>query len=114
MVKDAKRLLEDIIKKKKAIPFKRYKKEVPHKKLDYKWYAGRFPVKVARVLLSLLEEMESNAEYKGFNIENLKLIHAASQRGRKIRKAIPRAHGRATPYYDTLTHVELVGYEAFQ
>lgn len=113
MVKDAKLLLENVVAKKTAIPFKRYKKEVPHRAMSDKWYAGRYPVKAARVMLRLLEEMESSAEYKGFNLDNLKLIHAASQRGRKIRKAIPRAHGRATPYYDTLTHIELVGYESF-
>lgn len=113
LVKDAKRLMEDVIAMKRAIPYRRYRKEVSHRSLDAKWSAGRYPVKAAKIMLKLLEEMEANAEYKGFNLDALKIIHAASQRGRKIRKVIPRAHGRASPYYDTLTHVELVGYEAF-
>lgn len=109
---EAKRFLEEIIKMKRPVPFKRYKKEVPHRRMDEKWYAGRYPVKAAKRILRLLEELEANAEYKGMDAENLVIIHAASQRGRKIRKYIPRAFGRATPYFETLTHVELVGYEA--
>ncbi|HID17903.1 TPA: 50S ribosomal protein L22, partial [Candidatus Bathyarchaeota archaeon] len=106
------RFLEEITKMKRPVPFKRYKKEVPHRRMDEKWYAGRYPVKAAKRILRLLEELEANAEYKGMDAENLVIIHAASQRGRKIRKYIPRAFGRATPYFETLTHVELVGYEA--
>ena len=109
---EAKRFLEEITKMKRPVPFKRYKKEVPHRRMDEKWYAGRYPVKAAKRILRLLEELEANAEYKGMDAENLVIIHAASQRGRKIRKYIPRAFGRATPYFETLTHVELVGYEA--
>lgn len=109
---EAKRFLEEVIKMKRPVPFKRYKKEVPHRRMDEKWYAGRYPVKAAKKILKLLEELEANAEYKGMDVENLIIIHAASQRGRKIKKYIPRAFGRATPYFETLTHVELVGYEA--
>jgi large subunit ribosomal protein L22 len=109
---EAKTLLEEVKALKKAIPFKRYKKEVPHRRMNEKWYAGRYPVKVADKLLKLLNELEANAEYKGLNPENLIIIHAASQRGRKIKRYIPRAFGRATPKFETLTHIELVGYEA--
>lgn len=109
---EAKRFLEEVIKMKRPVPFRRYKKEVPHRRMDEKWYAGRYPVKAAKRILKLLEELEANAEYKGMDVENLIIIHAASQRGRKIKKYIPRAFGRATPYFETLTHVELVGYEA--
>ena len=43
--------------------------------------------------------------------EKLKIMHAASHRGMKIRKYIPRAFGRASAYFNTLTHIELIGYE---
>lgn len=111
-VSEAKSFLEEVKAMKKPVPFKRYKKEVPHRRMNEKWYAGRYPVKVADKILKLLNELEANAEYKGLNIENLVIIHAASQRGRKIKRYIPRAFGRATPKFETLTHVELVGYEA--
>ncbi|MEM2897152.1 MAG: 50S ribosomal protein L22 [Candidatus Bathyarchaeia archaeon] len=108
---EAKGLLEDVIAKRKAIAYRRYKKEVPHKNLQEKWYAGRYPVKAATKILKLLEELEANAEYKGLDTERLRIIHAASQRGMKIKKYIPRAFGRSSPSFETLTHVELVGYE---
>jgi large subunit ribosomal protein L22 len=111
-IAEAKTLLEEVIKKKRAIAYRRYKKEVSHKNLPERWYAGKYPVKAADRILMLLNELEANAEYKGLDLENLRIIHAASHRGRKIRGYTPRGFGRASPSYETLTHVELVGYEA--
>jgi large subunit ribosomal protein L22 len=108
---DAKTLLEEVIKKKRPIAYRRYKKEVSHKSLPERWYAGKYPVKAADRILKLLRELEANAEYKGLDLENLRIIHAASHRGRKIRAYIPRAFGRASPSFNTLSHIELVGYE---
>jgi len=108
---DAKILLENVIKKKRAIAYKRYRKEVPHRSMPERWDAGRYPVKAADRILGLLRELEANAEYKGLDLENLRIIHAASHRGRKIRSYVPRAFGRASPSFKTLSHIELVGYE---
>ena len=113
-VKEAKTLLEQVASMKTAIPFRRYKKKVPHHRLREKWGAGKYPVKAAKRMLKLLEELEADAEYKGFDLDNLRLIHAASHRGRKIKKALPRAFGRTSPDYNTLTHIELVGYETYR
>jgi len=107
----AKDLLEGVTNKKRAIAFRRYHKEVPHRSLDEGWYAGRFPVKAAKMFLFLLEELESNAEYKGLDVDRLRIVHAASQRGMKTQRVVSRAYGRATPFRDTLVHVELMGYE---
>jgi len=108
---EAKTLLEQVIKKRRPIAFRRYKKKVAHKSLPEKTFAGRYPVKTADRILRLLRELEANAEYKGLDIENLKIIHAVSHRGRKIRAYTPRAFGRASPSFETLSHVEIVGYE---
>lgn len=110
-VADAKEMLEQVSAKRRAIPYKRHKKEVPHKSMNERWYAGRYPVKAASTILRLLEGLEANAEYKGLNLTKLRIIHASSQRGMKIRDYVPRAHGRSSPNFDTLTHLELVGYE---
>ncbi len=112
-VKEAKAILEQVASMKTAIPFRRHKKAIGHRRLQEKWYTGRFPVKAAKTVLKLLDQLEANAEYKGFNLDSLRVIHAASHRGRKMKKGIPRAFGRASPDYKTLTHIELVGYEAF-
>lgn len=110
-VAEAKGLLEQVSVKAKAIPYKRHKKEVPHKSIDG-WHAGRYPVKAASVILKLLEGLEANAEYKGLNVTNLRIIHASSHRGMKVRNYTPRAFGRSSPSFNTLTHLEIVGYES--
>jgi len=107
----AKELLEAVQKKKRAIAYRRYNKEVPHRRMDEAWSAGRYPVKAAKAFLFLLEELESNAEYKGLDVDRLRIVHAAAQRGMKSRRYISRAYGRSSPYLNTLVHVELMGYE---
>lgn len=110
---EAKKLLERVMEKKQAVAYRRYKKEVPHKKqLAEPFYAGRFPEKAAGRLLHLLEELEANAEYRNLDVERLRIIHAASQRGPKVPRRNPRAFGRSDLLRGVLTHIELVGYEA--
>ena len=48
------------------------------------------------------------AEYKGLDTERCRIIHAAVMKGRSIKRYIERAHGRSTPYFDTLIHIEIV------
>ena len=109
---DAKKLLERVIDKKQAVAYRRYKKEVPHRReLSERWFAGRFPEKAAGRILRLLEELEANAEYRNLDTERLKIIHAASQRAGKIPRRSPRAFGRSDLLKATMTHIELVGYE---
>ena len=108
---EAKTLLEQVIKKRLPIAYRRYKKKVAHKSMPEKTFAGRDPVKTADRILRLLRELEANAEYKGLDIDRLRIVHAASQRGMKTQRYISRAFGRASPYRNTLVHVELMGYE---
>jgi large subunit ribosomal protein L22 len=106
----AKKLLEEVEEKKTSIPCRRYKKEVPHRG-HQGFHAGRYPINAANSIRRLLDELEANAEYRGLDPEKVKIMHAVSHRGMKIRKYIPRAFGRTSAYLNTLTHVELVGYE---
>jgi large subunit ribosomal protein L22 len=109
---EAKKLLERVVEKKQAISYRRFKKEVPHRRqLPEPFFAGRFPQKAAGKVLHLLEELEANAEYRNLNVENLRIIHAAAQRGPGVPKRSPRAFGRSDLLKGTLTHIELVGLE---
>jgi large subunit ribosomal protein L22 len=111
-VPEAKKLLERVIAKQQAVAYRHYKKEVPHKRnLNEGWYAGRYPQKAAGRFLHLLEELESNAEYRNLDVERLKIIHAAAQRGPHVPRRSPRAFGRSDLLTGTTTHIELVGYE---
>ena len=107
----ARALLEDVINLKRAIPFRRYKKKVGHRRQLQGFYAGRYPVKIAKMMLKLLDSLEANAEYRGLDISRLHIIHAAAYPGRKLKRTIPRAFGRTTAKDKVLVHVEIVGAE---
>lgn len=104
----AKQVLENVIEKKQLIPYKRHNKEIPHRRGVPKFYTGRYPQKAAKEILKVLGQVESNAEFKGLVVENVRITHLAAQRARKIKKYIPRAFGRSSPYFDLLTHIEVV------
>ena len=73
--------------------------------------SGRYPEKAATEILKLLDNLESNAEYKGMDLDRLKIINATMQKGVSIKRFIPRAQGRATPKNDIMTHMEIVAQE---
>jgi large subunit ribosomal protein L22 len=106
-LEDAKSFLEDVVELKKPVPYYRYRGKVPHSKELQGHDAGRYPEKAAREILKILESVEANAEFKGLYADRLRIVHMAAHRGRVIRKYIPRAFGRASPYFNHMTHVEV-------
>ena len=102
--------LLDVTNFKRSIPFGRYKNQVGHKS-DPGTMSGRYPQKAATEILKLLDNLESNAEYKGMDLDRLKIINATVHKGRLVKRFIPRAQGRATPRNNVLTHIELVAQE---
>ena len=70
----ARRFLQDVIDKKRAVPYRRYNKQMAHKKGLVGWYAGRYPVKAASEIMKILNGLEANAEDKGLYVENMKII----------------------------------------
>ena len=109
----AKAFLEDVIKLKQAVPFKRFNKKRGHRRglKRFKWFAGGYPEKSARLVYQVIENAEANGEYKGLDMDRVVVLHSAAIRGRTIKRYIERAHGRSTPYNQTLTHIEIVLYE---
>ena len=108
MLNDAKQYLRDVTAKKKAIPYTRYNKKLPHRHGLIKTFAGRYPIKASQQILDVLESAQSNAENKGLDVDRLRIMHAAAYQGIKLKRYTPRAHGRASPKYDTTTHIEIV------
>jgi large subunit ribosomal protein L22 len=104
----AQEYLEQVIKLEKSVPFRRYRKKIPHRSDLKKWPAGRYPQKAAGEILRVLENAEQNSSFKGLEVSRLKITHIAALRGRKIKGFTPRAHGRSSPSYNTLTHIEVV------
>ncbi len=103
-IEEAKRFLEDVIKLKRPVPMRRYNRKVAH-------HPGvgpaRYPVKVAKAVLEILKNLENNAKVKGLDPSNMVIIHASAHKGTKIRKYMPRAFGRSTPFFQQLVHIEL-------
>ena len=108
-VNDAIEYLNEVIKLKKAIPFRRFNRNVAHKRgLPGNWDAGRYPVKASKAYIRILESVKKNAEYLGLDAENLEIIHASANRGRAQKAFFPRAMGRATPKVRESVNVEIV------
>jgi large subunit ribosomal protein L22 len=108
MLSQAKQYLRDVMAKKRAVPFTRFKKKAGHRHGLEKAYAGRYPVKASEQILKVIEGAEANAEYKGLDTERLRIIHASAYPGMKIKRYTPRAHGRTTPNFETLCPIEIV------
>ncbi|VVB80922.1 50S ribosomal protein L22 [uncultured archaeon] len=102
-VQKAKKLLEDAITLKKAIPFTRYNRNVAHKA---GMAAGRFAVKTCEEILDLLKSAEANAQFKGLSTGNLIIRHASAQKGPTTQK-----YGRQRTKTKR-AHIELVLEEA--
>lgn len=109
-IEKARNYLQSVVGMGRAVPFRRYKNEVGHKS-DTGVMAGRYPRKAANEFIRLIDNLESNAEYRGMDLDRLKIVNATVHKGRKIKRFTPRAQGRATPKVNILTHVELVAQE---
>ena len=107
MLNDALRYLDDVIALKRPVPMKRHNDSQGHKP-GRGFGPGRYPVKVAKAVKKVLLNAKNNAEQKGLDPDRLKIIHAAAHRGPVLRGYIPRAFGRATPFNEQTTHIEIV------
>ncbi len=102
----ARSYLENVIKLKQAVPFKRHNDGLGHKKGAMA--AGRYPVGAANEFLKILKNVESNAEYKGLEPENMYIAHFSAKRGRVIHGMRQRARGRASPKNTETVFVEMI------
>jgi large subunit ribosomal protein L22 len=107
-VEDAETFLENVLEMKVAVPYKRYKKKVPHRRGLKNWDAGRYPVRATAEILKVLKSARSNAEYKGLDTEALRVWRVATKQGRTIHGILPRAFGRATPFNTETVTVEII------
>ena len=63
-IEKARDYMLSVIAKERAIPFRRFKNQVGHRS-DPGMMSGRYPEKTAGEFIKLLDNLESNAEYKG-------------------------------------------------
>ena len=101
----AKKFLGEIIEMKRPLPTIFHKRKRSHQKGIG---AGSYPQKAAHHMLKIIENAENNAEYKGFDVENMKISHISTYRGRIIKGIMPRAQGRATNKNKITTNIEII------
>jgi large subunit ribosomal protein L22 len=100
-VAKAKNILNEVISLKHAIPFTRFTNALGHKPGGMG--PGRYPVKASSHFLSLLENVEANAQFKGLNTSDLIISHISSQAGGNSWR-----HGRQSRRRMKITHIEIV------
>lgn len=92
----AKKVLQEVIAKRKAIPYRRFNSDTGHRK---GMGPGRYPVSASTQMLKLIESAEANAQYRGLNTSNLSIVHICAHKaagqwhyGRKRRRQMKRSH----------------------
>merc|ERR1712106_53281 len=58
--------------------------------------------------LRFLKNGESNAQYKGLEVDHLVIEHIMVQRARQMRRRTYRAHGRINPFMSSPCHIEVI------
>lgn len=97
---EAKKILEETIALKKAIPFTRFNWNVGHRP---GMGPGRYPQKAAKEILMVLKSAEANAQVKGLNTGNLHIVHINAQKA-----PTPMHYGRQRGTHMKRTHIEIV------
>merc|ERR1719191_1707026 len=106
----AQKYLEDVVEKKQCVPFRKFHGcigRTPQAKA-FKMSQGRWPVKSCKVILGLLKNAESNAEFKNLDTDNLTIDHIQVNAAQMGRHRTYRAHGRIGPYMNEPCHVEMI------
>jgi len=109
-LKKAQRFLQDVIEKKQTVPFRRFNGGVGRSAQAkmHKTTQSRWPKKSCEFLLNLLKNAESNAEFKGLDIDALHVTHIQVNQAQKGRRRTYRAHGRINPYMSNPCHIEVI------
>lgn len=101
----AEQYLEDVVALKRPVKFTTRFRKVAHKRGIG---PGRYPKKSAQKTLAVLRNAINNAEYQGFDPDEMVIVHASAYKGRTLPGFMPRAHGRATAANEDTTNVEII------
>ena len=106
----AQRFLKNVMEQQECVPFRRFNGGVGRCSQAKQWKTtqGRWPKKSAEFLLQLLKNAESNADYKGLDVDRLVIEHVQVNRAPCLRRRTYRAHGRINPYMSSPCHIELI------
>lgn len=100
----AKSMLNEVIEMKRAVPFKRFNKDLGHKR---GMMSGRYPVKSCKAILKVLQYAEGNAKDKNLDVESLIVKNIKANKAET-----PLHYGRKRSRKMKRTHIEIVLSEA--
>merc|ERR1719321_1838365 len=102
--------LGDVLEKKQCVPFRKFIGGIGRtaQAKAFKMSQGRWPVKSCKILLDLLRNAESNAEFKNLDTDNLEISHVQVDRAQPGRRRTYRAHGRINAYMSSPCHIQLI------
>ncbi|MFH1054725.1 MAG: 50S ribosomal protein L22 [Candidatus Altiarchaeota archaeon] len=100
--------MEDVVSLKRPIPFRRFNTGIGHRPGN-QFKMSRYPVKAAGYALKILKNLQSNAEFKGYDSEKVKITHSQAQHGVSRPRRKPK--GRYTTWETEYCHLQVVGKE---
>ena len=108
-IEEARKYYKDVLNHQRCVPFTRFNGGIGRtaQAKEFKLTQGRWPEKSLKYLLSLLDNLESNANAKQLNLKELIIKHVQLNRAAQGRRRTYRAHGRITPYMSHPFHIEV-------
>lgn len=103
-LQQSKKMLQDVMEKKRAVPFTRFKRNIGHKPGNMA--AGRYPYKASKIILQLLNSLEANAENKGLDAQSLYVTTLIPNRASR-----PLHMGRHRQRKMKRTHIRIIAQE---
>lgn len=109
-VEKVEKLLQDIVEKKRFLPLRRYRLEMGHRKgkAVSKTKSGKYPIKLCKVWLDLLNSVKANADYKGLNSENLIILHCFASQGFRRRSHQKQGRIAGKSHLRKSAHIEVI------
>ena len=105
---DARAYLEAVREGEQSVPVKQHNSGTGHRKDIEGWDAGRYPEKVSGEFLTLLDNVSNNADQRGFEADEMEILHVAAHKVGERQGRKPRAFGRASEWNTTEVDVELI------
>ncbi len=102
-IKKSKILLQNVLDKKIAVPFRRFNMDVGHKSSIG---PGRYPQKSTREIMKLLDSLEANAQNKGLDINKLYIKTIIPNKASR-----PFHFGRKRGIKMKRTHIDIIASE---
>ncbi|MEK6904447.1 MAG: 50S ribosomal protein L22 [Nanoarchaeota archaeon] len=97
-------LLSQVLEKKIAVPFRRFKRDIGHK--PGKTGPGRYPQKASETMISLLKSLVANGQNKGMDTNSLIIRTIMANKASR-----PFRYGRKRRIQARRTHIDIIAVE---